>query len=66
MKWCLKGLYKFCCYLNYFGEIMFWVGLYVAGFFVMLTRSITFVSFSFGLFFIVKLMMSVVKCGDKK
>lgn len=65
-KWCSKGLYKFCRHPNYLGEIMFWVGLYVAGFPAMLTRPITLVPSSLGLLFIVKLMTSAAKRGDKK
>lgn len=65
-RWCDEGLYKVCRHPNYLGEILFWVGLYVAGVPAMLTRPITFVPSSLGLLFIVKLMTSAAKRGDKK
>ena len=65
-RWCDVGLYKVCRHPNYLGEILFWLGLYVAGVPAMLTRPVTFVPASLGLLFILKLMTSAAKRGDKK
>jgi len=65
-RWCDTGLYAKCRHPNYLGEILFWVGTFVAGVPAMLTRPITFVPASVGLFFIVMLMLGAAKRGDKK
>jgi len=65
-RWCDTGLYAKCRHPNYLGEIVFWIGTYVAGAPAMLTRPVTFVPASVGLFFIVMLMFGAAKRGDKK
>jgi steroid 5-alpha reductase family enzyme len=65
-RWCDTGLYAKCRHPNYLGEILFWVGLFVAGVPAMITRPVTFIPASLGLLFIVKLMTSAAKRGDTK
>lgn len=65
-RWCDEGLYKWCRHPNYLGELLFWIGTYVAGAPAMLTRPVTFVPATLGLAFIVKLMLMAAKRGDAK
>ncbi len=65
-RWCDEGLYTRCRHPNYLGELLFWIGTYVAGAPAMLTRPVTFIPATLGLAFIVKLMLMAAKRGDAK
>ena len=64
-KFCQTGPYAFCRHPNYLGEILFWLGLYVAGVPAMLTKWSTFIPASIGCAFILFLMTMASKRGDK-
>ena len=62
-KFCQTGPYAFCRHPNYLGEILFWLGLYVAGVPAMLTKWSTFIPASIGCAFILFLMTMASKRG---
>jgi len=65
--WCDIGTYRRCRHPNYLGEILFWVGLFLAGVPAMLTAGWwSFVPATLGMAFIVKLMMSQCAKQDEK
>jgi len=64
-KFCQTGPYAFCRHPNYLGEMLFWLGLYVAGVPAMLTKWSTFIPASIGCAFIMFLMTMASKRGDK-
>jgi steroid 5-alpha reductase family enzyme len=66
-RWCAVGLYETCRHPNYLGEILFWVGLFIAGVPAMLCKGWwSFAPAVVGLLFIVNLMTSVSKKQDEK
>eukprot|EP00227_Mantoniella_beaufortii_P004872 CAMPEP_0197614012 /NCGR_PEP_ID=MMETSP1326-20131121/59310_1 /TAXON_ID=1155430 /ORGANISM="Genus nov. species nov., Strain RCC2288" /LENGTH=404 /DNA_ID=CAMNT_0043182881 /DNA_START=511 /DNA_END=1726 /DNA_ORIENTATION=- len=66
-RWCDVGLYARCRHPNYLGEVMFWVGTFLAGIPAMLvTGWYSFVPSTLGLAFIVYLMTSQCKKQDEK
>lgn len=66
-RWCDVGVWARCRHANYLGEVMFWVGAFVAGVPGMLASGlITFVPAIVGVGFIVKLMTSQCVKQDEK
>lgn len=64
--WCDTGLYTTCRHPNYLGEIVFWLGTFIAGVPAMCARPIVFVPSTLGLAFILNLMKMAARRGDKK
>ena len=66
-RWCDVGVWARCRHANYLGEVMFWVGTFVAGVPGMLASGlITLVPAIVGVGFIVKLMTSQCVKQDEK
>ena len=66
-RWCGVGVWARCRHANYLGEVMFWVGTFVAGVPGMLASGlITLVPAIVGVGFIVKLMTSQCVKQDEK
>ena len=65
-KFCQTGPYAFCRHPNYLGEMLFWLGLYIAGVPAMMTKWSSFIPASIGCAFIMWLMTMASKRGDKK
>ena len=66
-RWCDVGVYQRCRHPNYLGEVLFWVGLYVAGAPAMLVYgAVSFAPATLGLVFIVWLMTSQCAKQDEK
>ncbi len=63
---CQTGPYAFCRHPNYLGEMLFWLGLYIAGVPAMMTKWSSFIPASIGCAFIMWLMTMASKRGDKK
>ncbi len=66
-RWCDVGVWSRCRHANYLGEVMFWVGAFVAGVPGMLASGpVSFVPAVVGVGFIVKLMTSQCVKQDEK
>lgn len=66
-KWCSTGVYEKCRHPNYLGEVLFWVGTFVAGVPAMSTKGWwSFAPAALGVGFILKLMTSQCVKQDEK